>query len=105
MDRSLLRQGYLRGGFQSERNGVAEVQWTISADQTTPGDSSGNWWNGFLVEDRTDETMGAVGGFGEEYTNIGRMMVDLRRETAVDRDRDTLPLSFPGSSDNLPRNG
>ena len=70
---SLLRQGFLRGGFRSDPDGDAEVQWTISADQTAPGDSTGNWWSGYLVEDRTDGTLGAVGGFGAAYTNIGRM--------------------------------
>ena len=70
---SLLGQGFLRGGFQSERDGDAEVQWTISADQTTPGDSTGNWWTGYLVEDRTDGSLGAIGGFSAAYTNIGLM--------------------------------
>ena len=64
----LQRGEFLQGGF---RGGASE--WTISADQTAPGDSNANWWNGFLVEDRTDETMGAVGGFSAAYTNIGRM--------------------------------
>ncbi|MDE0175462.1 MAG: hypothetical protein OYH76_03535 [Defluviicoccus sp.] len=75
---SLLRQEFdpdrgFPGFVSAPGNGRAEVQWTISADQTTPGNSQGNWWNGFLFEDRTDETMGAIGGFHAQYTNIGRM--------------------------------
>lgn len=72
----LLRQNFDPSGplFRSPaQNDAAEVQWTISADQNTPGDSGGNWWSAFLARDTGDESMGAVGQFHAVYTNIGRM--------------------------------
>ena len=76
---SLLSQGFSTGtpvgSFASPpRNGRAEVQWTISAEQNTPGESGANWWHASLIRDGTDsEATGAVGGFNAQYTNIGRM--------------------------------
>ena len=75
---SLLSQGFSTGApsaFTSPpRNGRAEVQWTISAEQDTPGESGANWWFASLVQDGTDNAiMGAVGEFSAQYTNIGRM--------------------------------
>ena len=77
---SLLSQGFdpdrgPAGLFSSPpRNGQAEVQWMISADRNTPGDSGANWWSASLIQNRADsETMGAVGNFNAHYTNIARM--------------------------------
>ena len=76
---SLLSQeftpGTRFGSFTSPpRNGRAEVQWALSDEQNTPGDSGANWWTASLIRDGADsETMGAIGGFNAWYTNIGRM--------------------------------
>ena len=76
---SLLSQGFVTGtpagSFTSPRNNDrAEVQWTISDAQNTPGQSGANWWFAALVEDAEDSTaMGAIGEFSARYTNIGAM--------------------------------
>ena len=61
------------GVFRGPENRVSDIRWTIPASNEMPEDIGGNWWNATLVKDRGDESIGAIGWFGAQYNNIGRM--------------------------------